>query len=173
MRYGLILGILVGLVGCGEVMESMTPDAGDGGGTAGTGGSSQGGAGGGNGGSTAGAGNAGTAGSTTCEENTRIECRNVGTALVTAAYACHDEGYSEALWGTCESGTLTGYYAGLSCPFDVGITTTPGWTGPAPEATGGTIITNMGGSTSAVWTNTADTIYCCDGNTVRKIARCR
>ncbi len=169
MRYGIIIGIVVGVIGCGDVTSLMI-DAGDAGasGAAGAGGS----------GGMAVAGTMGTAGATggggaggSCVENTRIECRNVGTALVAAQYACHDDGYSEAVWGTCTNGSLVGYYSDLPCPFDVGIVNTVGWSGPAPEATNGTIITNGGGSTSAVWTNTADTIYCCDGNTVRKIAR--
>ena len=172
MRYAIILGIIVGLIGCGDVTP-MSDASGAAGASAGADGS-RGGSGGSTGGTDVG-GSMGTAGTggTACVENTRIECRNAGQALMTAQYACHDEGYSETLWGACENGMLSGYYNGLPCPFDVGVTNAPGWTGPAPEATNGTIITNQGGSTSAVWTNTMDTIYCCDGNTVRKIARCQ
>jgi hypothetical protein len=107
-------------------------------------------------------------------ENTRTDCRDHGTALLAAQYACHDDGYNEAIWGTCGSdGKLVGYYAGLPCPFDVGIVNSTDWAGPCPECTDSVIITNGGGSTSAVWRNTSEVIYCCDNTTVRKIARCK
>lgn len=180
MRYGLILGIVVGLFGCGEVMEATTPDAGAAG-MAGTGGST-GGAGSGSGGSLAGAAGAGAAagagGAPVCVENTRADCQSNGQALVSAQYGCDDSGYDAkaALWGTCgPDGKISDdYYHGLPCPFDVSVVNSVGWTGPAPDAVDGVIITNGGGSTSAVWRSTPDTIYCCDNSmTVRKVARCR
>ena len=113
-------------------------------------------------------------------QNSIADCRAGGTPLLTAQYWCSDlgstapNGDNGTGWGTCgPDGTLTSYYAGLPCPFDVGIANTPGWTGPCPECLGGTIVTNSGGSTSAVWSDSASTIYCCNGSTVQKISLCR
>lgn len=171
MRITVVIGIIVGLLGCGDVMP-LTSDAGDAGtvGAGGSGGTSA-------GGSTGVAGTTGSAGTggTPCIENSKQDCRDNGIALMTAQYACHDEGYNETLWGACgaDGKISSAYYAGLPCPFDVGITNATDWTGPCPDCVDSTIITNGGGSTSAVWRSTPDVIYCCAGNTVQKIARCR
>ena len=67
MRYGILIGIIVGAIGCGEVELAISPDAGDGAaGSAGTTGSA-----GANGGST---GSAGTGGSPACVADACNDC---------------------------------------------------------------------------------------------------
>ena len=172
MRYIIAIGVITGLIGCGGVDDrgldavgGRAPDAGSDTIVVGTGGA---------GGQKMTDAGVDTGTDSGCVENTRADCRDRGTALVSAQYVCRDDGYNSTEWSACGTdGFLTGYYAGLPCPFDVGIVNSAGWTGPAPECTDNVIITNGGGSTAAVWTNTNDTIYCCNGNTVQKIARCR
>jgi hypothetical protein len=162
--------------------SSGTGGSGAGADNAGTGGRGAGGASsvgvGGTGGGGADTGGSGTGG--TCVEPSVADCRQGGTPLLTAQYWCSDLGSTTPNgdggtgWGTCgPDGKLVGYYAGLPCPFDVGIAHTSGWSGPCPECLNGAIITNGGLSTSAAWQNTAETRYCCAGSIVKKIARCR
>lgn len=189
---GIVIIVFVSMAGCGEVTTTETSTDGSAGempkldgssvGTAGatvTFGSAGAGAAGAAGSGAAGVGSsaAGAAGSPACVAPlpTVEACRASGTVLVTAAFWC-SETYDAAksLYAdNCVNGLMTGYYAGMSCPFDVVIATTPDWTGPAPGHTGA-IVTNAGTSVSTIWRNTADTIYCCDadGLSVKKLDRC-
>lgn len=160
--------LLLVLAGCGS--EVVYPFGGDAsvlihtGGTTGTGGAAGRGTG----------GSIGTGGAPACQEPTIDDCRQRGTTILTAEFWCSDTGHTPVSndWGTCSNGRLVGYYAGLPCPFDVGIAHTSDWRGPCPECLNSTIITNDGGSTSAAWRNTPTTRYCCAGQDVKKIQRC-
>lgn len=144
-------GLQQGAGGAGGVVEVRIADAGAGG---------MGGAG----------GVGGAGGALSCSPNTIEDCRTTGQALVAAVYWCR-EGYDPTTAGTCTNGRLVGYFSGLSCPYDV-IIATDGTT-PPPDAAEGLVVINSGGSTSAVWRNDSASIYCCEGNFVKKVARCR
>lgn len=175
---GIALIFIISIAGCGSVVE-MDADAGAAG-TTGSAGSTAPDAGHdvlamGAAGRTGGAGGTGAAGTTACAAPlpTVEACRASGVALVTAEFWCsetYDDTKSLSA-DNCVDGTMTGYYAGMSCPFNVAIATTAGWTGPAPEHTG-SIITNAGSSASTAWRNTDAAVYCCDGLIVKKLDRC-
>ena len=111
----------------------------------------------------------GTNGDICHQENTRQDCRDNGQIVIGGSISCRDDGYAaDPTWGTCMNGKVAGtQYAGLSCPFDVAAEYTT-----MPTCPGASMIGDQNTQWCA-WQNTTDTIYCCDGSTVRKIARYR
>jgi hypothetical protein len=99
---------------------------------------------------------------------------STGDLIMKADYWCrshNDPAFDRDVSPLCANGRVTDpYYLGLPCPFDVAVAHTPGWKGPCLDCIDGVIITNSGTSTSAAWRTTPFARYCCDGNSVRKLA---
>ena len=179
----LVAAICLLLFGCGSVAPGLRDaDAdtamGGTGGAGGIGGAANAGQDGG-GGTGGNAGAAGNGVACAAGQNTRSDCRDLGTALVTAYVNCKDAGFAaDPTWGQCSTDgkIASGDYAGLICPFDVGAEIYPGPANPAASCAAVECIGSIGIPDDVVWyawRNTADTIYCCDGLVVRKMPRCR
>lgn len=99
-------------------------------------------------------------------------CRGGGVVVHRAVYWCKTELDKDPCpdmpgrpCSICTNGHYDGYYKGLPCPFDVVVASEF----PTKDCAGcaeGAIITNRGMSQSAVWRNTAQLEYYCEGNNV-------
>ena len=180
-----VIALLVVIAGCGSVSNAGSDGAAGSGSQAGAGGGTSGAASGGGIGGAAGTmggngaagtmGGDGAAGTSACAsgQNTRQDCRDNGIVLFPGAYLCRDDGFAnDPTWGTCGAdGKITGTeYSGLACPFDVAAEYDSTVTS-CPEAVGWRA--SPGSVAWCSWRDTADTIYCCNARTVRKIARCK
>jgi cysteine-rich repeat protein len=102
-----------------------------------------------------------------------------GTAVMTAQFWCNDKGNaveepSKSVPASCVNGTVAnqnGYYGKLPCPFDVSLSHSVGWAGPCSGCVNSIIVTNGGGSTTAVWKGDATAYYCCSGATLLKVTK--